>query len=88
MIAIGDHFWNGDRDKKVDQDRDQDRDRNFRDRGHALFKSRNPPWGWVDNIFFYHTTLMIFFDDVQVLPHMDPRNREHRENNDVGLELD
>ena len=35
-IAIGDLFWNGDRDLKFDQDLDRDRDRNFRDRGHAL----------------------------------------------------
>ena len=41
-IVIGDLFSNShrdrDRDLKIDQDRD--RDRNFRDRGHALGKSR------------------------------------------------
>ena len=31
-IAIGDHFWNGDRDR----DRDCDYDLNFGDRAHAL----------------------------------------------------
>ena len=35
-IAIGDLFWNGDRDRDLKFDQDRDRDRNFRDRGHAL----------------------------------------------------
>ena len=38
-IAIGDLFWNGDRDRdlKFGQDRDRDCDRNFRDLGHAFW---------------------------------------------------